>query len=83
MNEIERLLAEYEYIRDDKKVERDVAEFMSTLQAVCSLFATKESIDKMQPKDLLSFLVSMKNFNDEIKPIAIKYAILPNIIGGE
>lgn len=50
---------------------------------VFKLFSDKETIDKMNIKDIMSFLVYMKEFNDNIKPIAIKYGILPSIVGGD
>lgn len=83
MNDIERLIAGFEYIKHTDKIDADVKEFVSTLTVVCGLLSDQKEVDKMLPSDLTSFLVSMKNFNDEIKPIAIKYGILPNIIGGD
>lgn len=83
MNDIEKLIAGFEYIKNTDKISQDVQEFVSTLTVVCGLLSDQKSINKILPSDLTSFLVSMKNFNDEIKPIAIKYGILPNIIGGD
>lgn len=83
MNDIERLIAGFEYVSHPDKISADIQEFISTLTVICGLLSDKNEIDKMLPSDLTGFLVSMKNFNDEIKPIAIKYGILPNILGGD
>lgn len=83
MNDIERLIAGFEYIKDTDKISKDVQEFVSTLTVVCKLLSDQKVVNKILPSDLTSFLVSMKNFNDEIKPFTIKYGILPNIIGGD
>lgn len=82
MNNIERMLSGYEYINDVTKVNKTIEEFTSTFDVVAKLLSDEEMVKKMNYRDICDFLVYMKEFNDNIKPIAIKYGILPNIIGG-
>lgn len=83
MNDIEKMLAGYQYIKDTGNIAKTVDEFISTFDLVIKLMSDKEVVERMNPMDICDFLVHMKNFNDNIKPIAIKYGILPNIIGGD
>lgn len=83
MNDVERMIAGYEYIKDIRNVSKTVDEFTSTFDLISKLVSDQKVVEKMNPRDICDFLVYMKEFNDNIKPIAIKYGILPNIIKGD
>lgn len=83
MNDVEKMKLEFQYIMDPDSANKDVFECVDTLRKMSELMADKETIMKMDPPDLIHFLVSMKEFNDKIKPIVIKYGILPYLWKGD
>lgn len=83
MNDVEKMKLEFQYIMEPDSAGKDVLECVDTIIKVAELTADKKTIMKMDPRDLIHFLVSMKEFNDEIKPIVIKYGILPHLWKGD
>lgn len=80
MDDLEKMIAAFEYIRDPDKISKDAMEFVDVLKVVVKMFENSDLVLNMDPMDVVHFLVAAKNFSDELKPLAIKYQIIPGIL---
>lgn len=80
MNDIEKMLNTFEYIKNPNKATEDVKEFIDTFERFGDLLKNNDKlIYEMDPLDVVELVVTLKNFSDAMKPFIIKYGILPNL----
>lgn len=82
MDNIDRMLACFEYIKNPDKITEDIKEFIDTFEKFGDLLNNNLIYD-LSPLDTVELLFALKNFSDTMKPFIIKYGILPNIGEGK
>lgn len=80
MDFIDKQLRKYEYMRNPKKGEEDIKEFIDTFRLLSDLISNTETLKNIQSFDLIDLVCHLKEFNNNVKPLIIKYAILLNLI---
>ena len=79
MNDMEKTIKRFQYLMNRDDVLKDIHEFVSTFNVITMIITNPDELKKMNQIDLIDFVIYCKEFNDNIKPLAIKYGILANI----
>lgn len=78
MNDIEKKSKAFDYIMNMNNAEKDLKEFSDVIKQITNLF-TPQKINKMNPIDILDFVIYTKEYSENIKPLIIKYGIIGEI----
>lgn len=83
MTDIEKKILIYNYCINPDKLKADVEEFTATFESVTNIMGDEKKIKMISLSDIGDFLCALKEFQDNIKPFAIKYGIIPYLINGD
>ena len=77
MYDLEKTLLQLKYMTNPNYITKDIEEFTDTFKSFIDLIGNPDILYRMSVDETLNMLVSMKEFNDNIKPLIIKFGIIP------